>query len=45
MEDVTALTSRLDETIEGWWRRAFAEGYAQGLAEARAERRAEGETC
>ena len=42
MEDVTVLTSRLDETIEGWRRDAVAEGLAKGLAEGLAEGREEG---
>lgn len=33
MEDVTVLTSRLDETIEEWRRDAVAEGHAEGHAE------------
>ena len=32
MEDVTVLTSRLDETIEEWHRDAVAEGLNEGLA-------------
>lgn len=41
MQDVTVLTSRLDETIERWHREAVAEGRAEGLVEGRAEGRAE----
>ena len=37
MQDVTALTSRLDETIEEWQREAVAKGIAQGHAEGHAE--------
>ena len=36
MEDVTELTSRLDETIEGWRRDALMEGEARGVARSRA---------
>ena len=42
MQDVTVLTSRLDETIEGWHRDAVAKGYAQGDAGGYARGRAEG---
>ena len=46
MQDVTVLTSRLDETIEGWHRDAVAKGdaggYARGRAEGIARERAEG---
>lgn len=42
MEDVTVLTSRLEETIEGWRRDAVAEGRALGRALGRAEGVAEG---
>ena len=37
MQDVTVLTSRLDETIEEWRREAVAEGRDEGLAEGRDE--------
>ena len=40
MQDVTVLTSRLDETIEEWRREALAEGHAEGHAEAIAGQRA-----
>lgn len=43
MQDVTVLTSRLDETIERWHREAVAEGRAEGLVEGRAEGRVEGQ--
>ena len=36
MEDVTELTSRLDETIEGWRRDALMEGENRGAARSRA---------
>ena len=36
MEDKTVLTSRLDETLEGWRRDARADGLAQGLVQQRA---------
>ena len=36
MEDVTELTSRLDETIEGWRRDALMEGENRGVARHRA---------
>ena len=36
MEDVTELTSRLDETIEGWRRDALMEGESRGVARFRA---------
>ena len=36
MEDKTVLTSRLDETLEGWRRDARAEGLEQGLVQQRA---------
>ena len=36
MQDVTVLTSRLDETIEGWHRDAVAKGRAEGIARERA---------
>ena len=42
MQDVTVLTSRLDETIEEWRREAVAGGHAEGRAEGRAEGHAEG---
>ena len=35
MEDVTVLTSRLDETIEEWYRDAVAEGRNESLAHQR----------
>ncbi len=37
MQDVTALTSRLDETIEEWQREAVARGLAKGRTEGRTE--------
>ena len=37
MEDVTVLTSRLDETIEEWHRDAVAEGHTKGVSEGRNE--------
>lgn len=37
MQDVTVLTSRLDETIEEWRREAMASGHAEGHAEGVAE--------
>ena len=42
MQDVTVLTSRLDETIEEWRREAVAGVHAEGRAEGRAEGHAEG---
>ena len=36
MEDKTVLTSRLDETLEGWRRDARADGLEQGLVQQRA---------
>lgn len=42
MQDVTALTSRLDETIEEWRREAMESGRAEGVAKGHAEGRAEG---
>jgi len=42
MADVTALTSRLDETIEEWHREAVAEGVAEGRRKGVAEGRREG---
>lgn len=42
MQDVTVLTSRLDETIEEWRREAKASGHAEGHARGHAEGRAEG---
>ena len=35
MDDVTVLTSRLDETIEEWRREAVAEGRSEGISEGR----------
>ena len=40
MQDVTALTSRLDETIEEWRREATESGHAEGLAEGLVRQRA-----
>ena len=37
MEDVTVLTSRLDETIEQWRRAAVTEGESRGLSQGRSE--------
>ena len=42
MQDVTVLTSRLDETIEEWRREAVAGVHAEGHAEGRVEGHAEG---
>ena len=42
MQDVTVLTSRLDETIERWRREAMASGHAEGHARGHAEGHAEG---
>ena len=42
MEDVTVLTSRLDETIEEWRREAVTEGESRGLSRGRSEGRSEG---
>ena len=42
MQDVTVLTSRLDETIERWRREATASGHAEGHAKGHAEGHAEG---
>ena len=44
MEDVTVLTSRLDETIEEWHREAVAEGLSEGLARQRGLIRLQTET-
>ena len=40
MEDKTVLTSRLDETLEGWRRDAHAEGLQEGLERALIRQRA-----
>ena len=42
MQDVTVMTSRLDETIEEWRREAVADGHAEGRAQGHAEGRAQG---
>ena len=42
MQDVTVLTSRLDETIEEWQREAVARGRLEGLVEGRTEGLVEG---
>ena len=40
MEDVTVLTSRLDETIKEWRREAVTEGESRGRSEGAARQRA-----
>ena len=42
MEDVTVLTSRLDETIEEWRREAVTEGESRGLSQGLSQGRSEG---